>query len=95
LPLTAWDLVDQTGTTVADVPIYAQIAGESLVVSSQFPTGKYSFSLFDSSSENRVKNLVLMITDGNGSTVYNSATETDSLGALLYPDGVPSALAGC
>jgi hypothetical protein len=89
---TAWDIVDQTGS-LADVPISAVIAGESVVVSSQFPTGKYSFSLFDSSSSNRVQNLVLTITDANGNTVYDSSTEMDSTGtSLLYPDGIPSVL---
>jgi hypothetical protein len=77
---------------VAEVPIYAEIAGESVVVSKQFPTGKYSFSLFDSSSDNRVQNLVLMITDANGNTIYDSSTETDSSGVLLYPNGIPSGL---
>jgi hypothetical protein len=90
---TAWDLQSGGGGGGIDVSLSAEIAGESLVVSKQFPTGKYSFSLFDASSANRVHNLVLTITDANGNTVYDSSALTDpNTGELLYPDGIPSAL---
>jgi hypothetical protein len=44
--LTAWDLVSTTGGgTTAQVTLGATIASESVVVSDDFPAGKYSFAL--------------------------------------------------
>jgi hypothetical protein len=92
-PFTAWDKVGYSGSTVADVALSAEIAGESWMTSKQHPLpGKYSFSLFDSSMDNRVQNLAVKITDAFGTMVFDSATEVDASGVLLYPSGIPSGL---
>jgi hypothetical protein len=72
---TAW-VYDRTlgGSGTADVDVSTMIAGESVVVSSQFPApGKYSFSLLESDGvTNRVQNLKYTVTD----TVSNTVTMT-------------------
>lgn len=67
-PKTAW-VYDRTlgGASAADLDINAQIAGESVVVSNQFPApGKFSFSLAGSDGLSRVSNLVYTVTEANG-----------------------------
>jgi hypothetical protein len=84
-----WPLVDTHGADTADVSLAANIAGESVVVSKQFPTGKYSFSLFDASEANRVANLRLVITDAFGNVSYDSSL----VDYPLATGGIPSTIA--
>jgi hypothetical protein len=72
---TAWDLVDTNGPGAAHIGINADIAGESVLQSTQFPApGKFSFSLVESDGvTNRVQNLAVSVNSvlvGNpGSTI--------------------------
>jgi hypothetical protein len=87
-PLTAWDLVNTTGGTTAEVDINAQIAGESVVNNTSVGT-KYSFSLLESDGiTSRVTNLAVNVTDSNGNTV-TSATPGSTL-----TQNAPGALSG-
>ena len=79
-PKTAW-VYDRTlgDTAGADLDINAQIAGESVVVSNQFPApGKYSFSLANSDGTSRVTNLLYTVTDQNGVSVTLPVSSTTS-----------------
>lgn len=77
---TAW-VYDRTlgDASGADLVINAQIAGESVVVSSQFPApGKYSFSLANGDGTSRVANLLYTVTDQNGVAVTMPVASTTS-----------------
>jgi len=78
-PFTAWDLTKTTGESTAHISVTADIAGESVQVSKQNPTGKYSFSIGDDALTNRVTGLSITVsgTDTAGNAV-NSTTATDS-----------------
>jgi hypothetical protein len=106
--LTAWDLVkSEGGGGVADITMKALIAGESVVVSNQFPTGKHSFSLSDSSQGYRISNLVLSATSAdnswtdsqpvNSTLVTNDPSLkpnyliTDYFGSMNFPYAAPAA----
>jgi hypothetical protein len=82
--LTAWDLYKSTGDTIADISINADIAGESVVVSNQFPSGKYSFSLTDSVVGNRVQGLALTVSDTTG---WSDTQYPNSTVFANYPNG--------
>lgn len=88
---TAWDLTQDAGGQVTTT-IGANIAGESVVVSSQFPTGKYSFSLVDGSG-NRVTGLDIQIADASNSVVFEagplSATPLGSTIVTNTPGATP------
>ena len=79
-PETAWDLTSQTGGDGnAQINIDAQIAGESMVTSSQWPCasgtpgkascGKFSFSLGNTDGTSRVQNLTITVYDSSGNIV--------------------------
>lgn len=79
-PLTAW-VYDRTlgDASAADLEINAQIAGQSVVVSKQFPSpGKFSFSLANPDLTSRVTNLVYTVTDQNGVAVSMPVSSTTS-----------------
>lgn len=83
-PKTAW-VYDRTlgGSASADLDVNAQIAGESVVVSNQFPApGKFSFSLNNSDGTSRVANLVYTITNQNDP---NDAVQLPVLSSTSYP----------
>jgi hypothetical protein len=85
--LTAWDFWKSNGDGgdgSADIDINADIAGESVVISNQYPHGKYSFSLNDAVTPNRVQNLVLTVSDVNG--VFGTATPGSTV-YMNYPNG--------
>lgn len=70
-PKTAW-VYDRTlgDASGADLDITTRIAGESVVVSNQFPgIGKFSFSLANGDGTSRVTNLLYTVTDQNGVAV--------------------------
>jgi hypothetical protein len=79
--LTAWDLVSSSGGgTTAQVTLGATIASESVVVSSHFATGKYSFALASTLSPgvpdqttNRVTGLTWTIKNANNNVVVQQA----------------------
>lgn len=90
-PLTNWTLAASFGGTTAPVTLGAMIASESVLVSKQFPSGKYSFSLDDSTLPNgtRVQNLALTVSDdSNGNVLFTSnpvATDVNNLpGSTSY-----------
>jgi len=87
-PKTAW-VQDRIlgGSGVAEVDINTMIAGESVMVSSQFPApGKFSFSLLDSNGVNRVQNLVYTL---NGTNAAGTAVDTQT---IAISDGDPSTI---
>ncbi|MDQ0138487.1 hypothetical protein [Cupriavidus necator] len=87
-PLTAWDLVIETGDGTASISVGANIAGQSALQSSNIKLGKkYSFSLLDSSSLNRVVNLV--VSNGVSSFPATSTVVANAPGALA---GTPGAV---
>lgn len=83
-PFTAWYLYSSQGSSTAPITINADIAGESVVVSSKWPCpssgqtgpptfcGKFSFSLSDSTTSNRVENLALTVTDSSNNIVESA-----------------------
>jgi hypothetical protein len=75
-PLTAWTLFGSNGPGGVTLTFNAQIAGESVLVSKQYPSpGKFSFSLWDPTIGNRVQNLALTVSDGvNSQTAYPTST---------------------
>ncbi|UPM53790.1 hypothetical protein [Gottfriedia acidiceleris] len=79
-PFTAWDLTKTTGDSTAHISITADIAGESVQLSKQNPTGKYSFSIGDDALTNRVTGLSITVTDNTDviNPVVVSTTATDS-----------------
>jgi hypothetical protein len=78
---TAWDATFAGGTAVT-ITFGANIESQSVLVSSQYPTAKYSFSLVDSSG-NRVQSLNFSVTDGT-----NTYTATpNSTVVVNYPWG--------
>jgi hypothetical protein len=63
-PFTAWNLVDTHGGGLAHVAIAAEIAGESVVKSSNAKIGtKFSFSMVEGDGTNRVQNLAVTVTN--------------------------------
>lgn len=74
-PLTAWDLLKEV-TGPAEVPITAEIAGESVLVKNSGTWKKYSFSLSDSVTGNRVQNLALTVNDSSDNLVWSAAPES-------------------
>lgn len=77
-PFTAWPLVKVNGQTVANIPVQAEIAGESVVQSNNAKVGtKYSFSLYGSPdpitgiAPSRVANLQVAVNDGTSTTTFS------------------------
>ena len=94
--LTAWDLVQDNGSGGLAISLNAQIAGQSVVVSSQQPTGKYSFSLDDVSTTpptSRVTSLSLTINDGTSDvlTANPNAINFNNLPGSTPYGGLPAA----
>jgi hypothetical protein len=73
-PLTAWNLVREVAGP-AEVPVTAAIAGESVLAKSN-GWKKYSFSLTDSTTGNRVQNLALNVTDSDHNVVWSTVPES-------------------
>lgn len=91
-PLTAWDLVKEV-TGPAEVPITAEVAGESVLVKNSGNWRKYSFSLTDSTTGNRVQNLALTVTDSDHNVVSSTAPgSTVVTNAPAAQPGDPGAL---
>jgi hypothetical protein len=93
--LTAWTLFNSTGGGTAPVALGATIASESVVVSSQFPTGKYSFSLAPTTApgvpdqtQSRVSPLTWTITDASSNIVFGPQSDTATV-----VDNVPGSAA--
>lgn len=75
-PMTAWVLLRTAGADSVTIPISAEIAGQSVVVSSQFPNGKYSFSMRDSALVNRVTGVALAVNDGPPTSIADASLVT-------------------
>jgi hypothetical protein len=71
-PLTAWELVRETNG-IAEVDVYAEIAGESVVLWKALPKKKFSFSLRNSDGSSRVTDLALTV---NGTVVASAIPST-------------------
>jgi hypothetical protein len=102
-PLTAWNLISSTGSgTTAEVSIGATIASESVIISTSFPTGKYSFSLADTLSPgvpdqatNRVHKPIWTINDATNNVVFqqpSGATVVDNMPGSTPYDPTTKAL---
>ena len=93
-PFAAWELVRSTGDGTLTVGIVGQIAGQSVVVSKQFPApGKFSFSILGTDPltglpVSRVQNLAMSI-NGGAPVAISSTVVENAAGALA---GAPGAV---